>query len=110
MTHDTPDNGYDHAAWNLPQRQKFEILGAILLALFLFALDLVYLFDVVDHLDLGRRHRAHEVAPRAAETLGGGLHFQGFLAAGASELRGLLHARPGPTPVNRRYSWDRLLN
>ncbi len=39
MTHDTPDNGYDHAAWNLPQRQKFEILGAILLALFLFALD-----------------------------------------------------------------------
>jgi EmrB/QacA subfamily drug resistance transporter len=39
MTHDAVDNGYDHAAWNLPQRQKFEILGAILLALFLFALD-----------------------------------------------------------------------
>lgn len=38
MTHAAADN-YDHAAWNLPQRQKFEILGAILLALFLFALD-----------------------------------------------------------------------
>jgi len=39
MTHAPAENGYDHAAWNLPQRQKFEILGAILLALFLFALD-----------------------------------------------------------------------
>src|SRR6185503_15651267 len=39
MTYDAVDNGYDHAAWNLPQRQKFEILGAILLALFLVALD-----------------------------------------------------------------------
>jgi len=38
MTNDAVDT-YDHAAWNLPQRQKFEILGAILLALFLFALD-----------------------------------------------------------------------
>jgi EmrB/QacA subfamily drug resistance transporter len=38
MTHDAVDT-YDHAAWNLPQRAKFEILGAILLALFLFALD-----------------------------------------------------------------------
>jgi EmrB/QacA subfamily drug resistance transporter len=32
-------NDVDHPSWNLPQRQKFEILGAILLALFLFALD-----------------------------------------------------------------------
>jgi EmrB/QacA subfamily drug resistance transporter len=32
-------NDADHPSWNLPQRQKFEILGAILLALFLFALD-----------------------------------------------------------------------
>jgi EmrB/QacA subfamily drug resistance transporter len=39
MTTAPAENGYDHAAWNLPQRQKFEILGAILLALFLFALD-----------------------------------------------------------------------
>jgi EmrB/QacA subfamily drug resistance transporter len=29
----------DHPTWNLPQRQKLEILLAILLALFLFALD-----------------------------------------------------------------------
>src|SRR4051812_26306470 len=39
MTTAPAENGYDHAAWNMPQRQKFEILGAILLALFLFALD-----------------------------------------------------------------------
>src|SRR5262245_21234503 len=39
MTTAPAENGYDHAAWNLPQRQKFEILGAIMLALFLFALD-----------------------------------------------------------------------
>jgi len=39
MTHDAAEDTYDHAAWSLPQRQKFEILGAILLALFLFALD-----------------------------------------------------------------------
>jgi EmrB/QacA subfamily drug resistance transporter len=39
MTHAAAEIGYDHAAWNMPQRQKFEILGAILLALFLFALD-----------------------------------------------------------------------
>jgi EmrB/QacA subfamily drug resistance transporter len=39
MTTTPAENGYDHAAWNMPQRQKFEILGAILLALFLFALD-----------------------------------------------------------------------
>jgi len=32
-------NNGDHPTWNLPQRQKVEILGAILLALFLFALD-----------------------------------------------------------------------
>ena len=32
-------NNDDHPTWNLPQRQKIEILGAILLALFLFALD-----------------------------------------------------------------------
>ena len=34
-----PGNNVEHASWNLSQRQKFEILGAILLALFLFALD-----------------------------------------------------------------------
>jgi EmrB/QacA subfamily drug resistance transporter len=40
MTHAAADrNNGDHPTWNLPQRQKFEILGAILLALFLFALD-----------------------------------------------------------------------
>ena len=40
MTHAAAaGNNVDHATWNLPQRQKFEILGAILLALFLFALD-----------------------------------------------------------------------
>jgi EmrB/QacA subfamily drug resistance transporter len=39
MTHAAAEDTYDHAAWSLPQRQKFEILGAILLALFLFALD-----------------------------------------------------------------------
>ena len=40
MTHAAAaDNPADHASWNLSQRQKFEILGAILLALFLFALD-----------------------------------------------------------------------
>ena len=40
MTHAAAaGNNADHATWNLPQRQKFEILGAILLALFLFALD-----------------------------------------------------------------------
>src|SRR4051812_19556547 len=39
MTTAPAENGYDHAAWNMPQRQKFEILGAILLAMFLFALD-----------------------------------------------------------------------
>jgi EmrB/QacA subfamily drug resistance transporter len=39
MTTAPAENGYDHAAWNMPSRQKFEILGAILLALFLFALD-----------------------------------------------------------------------
>jgi len=32
-------NDVDHPSWNLPQRQKLEILGAIMLALFLFALD-----------------------------------------------------------------------
>ena len=39
MTNAPAQNGYDHAAWGIPQRQKLEILGAILLALFLFALD-----------------------------------------------------------------------
>jgi EmrB/QacA subfamily drug resistance transporter len=38
MTH-AAAGSTDHASWNLSQRQKFEILGAILLALFLFALD-----------------------------------------------------------------------
>ena len=40
MTHaPAAQNGGDNPSWNLSQRQKFEILGAILLALFLFALD-----------------------------------------------------------------------
>ena len=39
MTHAPTQTGYEHAAWSLPRRQKLEILGAILLALFLFALD-----------------------------------------------------------------------
>ena len=40
MTHPAAAGNYDdHPTWNLPQRQKVEILGAILLALFLFALD-----------------------------------------------------------------------
>ena len=39
MTTVPAENGYDHAAWNMPQRRKLEILLAILLALFLFALD-----------------------------------------------------------------------
>jgi EmrB/QacA subfamily drug resistance transporter len=39
MTTPPAENAYDHAAWNMAPRQKFEILGAILLALFLFALD-----------------------------------------------------------------------
>src|SRR4026208_1567869 len=40
MTHAAAaGNDADHPTWNLPQRQKLEILLAILLALFLFALD-----------------------------------------------------------------------
>ena len=40
MTHAAAvGNNADHPTWNLPQRQKLEILLAILLALFLFALD-----------------------------------------------------------------------
>ena len=40
MTHAAAaGNNGDHPTWNLPQRQKLEILLAILLALFLFALD-----------------------------------------------------------------------
>src|SRR6185312_13276935 len=39
MTYPAAAGNDDHPTWNLPQRQKVEILGAILLALFLFALD-----------------------------------------------------------------------
>jgi EmrB/QacA subfamily drug resistance transporter len=40
MTHAAAvETNGDNPSWNLSQREKFEILGAILLALFLFALD-----------------------------------------------------------------------
>jgi EmrB/QacA subfamily drug resistance transporter len=39
MTHAAPAQSNGNASWSLSQRQKVEILGAILLALFLFALD-----------------------------------------------------------------------